>query len=320
MRYTIHVLALLLLAGCGQSGKDAAPETLTVMVFNAWGAGGNSGDSFDDVVAAIRRVDPDIVGLLETRLEADPCTAEVCPPVGTSVAPDIASRLGFHVYDQRGDDGGLWANAILSRYPILSTFDSELGVTIDVQGRKLAFFNVHLTDFPYQPYQLLGVPYGSAPLLQTAQDASAAAANARGPVIERLLADVASADDVELVIVTGDFNEPSHRDWTARAAAIGRHPLEVEYPTVLRLENAGFRDAYRTVYPDEIEYPGFTWPANNTSADAEYHSDRIDYVMVRGAAATIESAAIVGEKSPEADIVVTPWISDHRAVLVTVIF
>ena len=35
---------------------------------------------------------------------------------------------------------------------------------------------------------------------------------------------------------------------------------------------------------------------------------------VRGAGVTVESAAVMGEKAPEADIVVTPWPSDHRAV------
>ena len=32
----------------------------------------------------------------------------------------------------------------------------------------------------------------------------------------------------------------------------------------------------------------------------------------------VESAAIVGESAPEADVVVTPWPSDHRAVAATV--
>ena len=34
----------------------------------------------------------------------------------------------------------------------------------------------------------------------------------------------------------------------------------------------------------------------------------------------VESAEIVGEKRPEADVVVRPWPSDHRAVVATVSF
>jgi exodeoxyribonuclease-3 len=34
----------------------------------------------------------------------------------------------------------------------------------------------------------------------------------------------------------------------------------------------------------------------------------------------VEQAQIVGEKSPDADVVVAPWPSDHRAVVATVRF
>lgn len=47
------------------------------------------------------------------------------------------------------------------------------------------------------------------------------------------------------------------------------------------------------------------------------HLDRIDFIFVRGPV-TVERAAIVEEKHPEADIVVTPWPSDHRAVMAVV--
>jgi exodeoxyribonuclease III len=43
-------------------------------------------------------------------------------------------------------------------------------------------------------------------------------------------------------------------------------------------------------------------------------------VFARGKSLTVSSAGVVGEKSPEADIVVTPWPSDHRAVTAQVSF
>jgi exodeoxyribonuclease-3 len=48
------------------------------------------------------------------------------------------------------------------------------------------------------------------------------------------------------------------------------------------------------------------------------HHDRIDFVLARGDELEVESASIVGEKKPEADVVVRPWPSDHRAVAATV--
>ncbi|MDA0706126.1 MAG: endonuclease/exonuclease/phosphatase family protein [Proteobacteria bacterium] len=311
------LLVFALLGGCVGGHSDRPPLRLTVMFFNTYGAGVNDGKTMDETVAVIRAVNPDIVALGEVRAESDPCTA-VCPATGPSRAPEIAAALGYSFYDQQQQNEALWANAILSRYPITGSTANDLGVVINAADRQVAMFGIHLTDYPYQPYQLLGIPYNGAPFLDTADAAIAAATAARGPGLELLLQDLASVADVDAVFVAGDFNEPSHRDWTERAAAIGRHPLRVQYPTTLRLESLGFVDTYRAVFPDEIEKPGYTWTPTTAVDDNDDHHDRIDYIFMRAPAGRIESVFVVGEKSPEADIVVTPWPSDHRAVVATV--
>lgn len=310
-------IVVLLLGGCEADVADTQPLRLTVMSFNTWGAGSNDGKTVADTVAVIRAVDPDIIALLEVRAEAVPCTS-VCPPAGPSKAPEIAHTLGYFLYEQRQENELLWANAILSRYPIKHSTANDLGVVLDVNGRQVAMFAIHPTDYPYQPYQLLGIPYDGAPFLESAAEAIAAANTARGPGMDLLLADIASVADVAAVFVGGDFNEPSHHDWTERAATIGRHPLAVQYPTTLRLESEGFIDTYRAMYPDEIAKPGYTWTPTTSIDDKDDHHDRIDYVFVRAAGAAVVSAAVVGEKMPAADIVITPWPSDHRAVVATV--
>ena len=63
----------------------AAKTTLTIMTYNIWGGGANEGKPVDETVAVIRAANADIIGVQETRLEADPCTAESCPAVGASV-------------------------------------------------------------------------------------------------------------------------------------------------------------------------------------------------------------------------------------------
>jgi hypothetical protein len=238
------------------------------------------------------------------------------------VAPELAAALGMHGHVQQGDENVVWANAILSRYPILGPTPGGLGVIVEVDGRRLAVFNIHATDFPYQPYQLLGIPYGDAPFLQTAAQAEQAAAEARGAALELLRQDLAAARDTAAQVIFGDFNEPSHRDWSERAAAAGRHPLAVAYPLVRALEAEGFVDALRAVHPDEILKPAYTWTPTTSPDDPADHHDRIDFVLVRGAgpgsAVTVEAAGIVGEQAPAADLVVTPWPSDHRAVRVVI--
>ncbi|MCJ7592104.1 MAG: endonuclease/exonuclease/phosphatase family protein [Woeseiaceae bacterium] len=313
------IILLLLISGCQPELGKQPPLRLTVMTFNAWGAGANQGKSIDATLAVIRTINPDLIGLQEVRREAVPCTS-ICPPDGPSVAGGIAEALGYYVYEQQQENEALWANAILSKYPVTRSTENDLGVVLAVGDREIALLNIHLTDYPYQPYQALGIPYDDAPLLHSEDELIAAANDARGHALDLLMADLESVKNVDAVFVTGDFNEPSHRDWTQRAAEIGRHPLKVKYPSALRVEEAGFIDTYRTFFADEIAAPGLTWTPTTSADDKDDHHDRIDYVFARAAGVKVESAAVVGEESPDSDIAVSsPWPSDHRAVVATVI-
>jgi endonuclease/exonuclease/phosphatase family metal-dependent hydrolase len=293
---------------------------LTVMTFNAWGGGGNEGLSIEDTAAAIRAAGADIVGVQETRAESPDCTETVCPPAGESVAPRLAAALGFHLHEQSQQNEALWSNAILSRYPIGAATPHDLGVAIEVPGRRVYAFNIHFDDFPYQPFQLARIPYGPAPFLATAADAEQAAVAARGAGVRLLIEDLAAAAGADAAFVFGDFNEPSHRDWTARAAAAGRVPLAVDFPSARAIEAQGFVDAFRAVHPDEVAVPGLTWEAGSHPEEGPVRHDRIDFVFARGPGLVVEQARIIGEKSPEADGVVTPWPSAPRAVAATVRF
>lgn len=316
-----------LLAGLGcalllATAPLAAATRLTLLSFNAWGAGLNVGKPIDETLAVLRAADADLVGLQETRAEGSNCSAADCPPAERGVAPELAAALGMQVHEQQGDENVVWANAILSRFPILGPTPNGLGVIVEVDGRRIAVFNIHATDYPYQPYQLLDIPYGEAPFLQTAAQAVQAAAEARGAALDLLLKDLAATGDTAAQLIFGDFNEPSHRDWSERAATAGRHPLAVSWPLVRALEGEGFVDALRAAHPDEISKPAYTWTPTTRPADPADHHDRIDFVLVRsagpGSGVTVEAAGIVGEKAPEADLVVAPWPSDHRAVRVVI--
>lgn len=313
----LPLLAALLLA----AGASAAQATdLTVMSFNIWGGGANEKKPVDETVAAIKAVNPDIIGIQETRLESDPCTADVCPPVGDSVAAKMAAALGYHYYDQTKQNDALWSNAILSRYPIGKATPNDTGVEIDVDGRKVHAFNIHLDDSPYQPYQLLGIEYGDSPFLKTADEAVKAAEATRGPGLKLLFDDMDAAGPSDADFVFGDFNEPSHLDWTESAVKAGNQPMVVPFPTVMAIEDKGFVDTFRAVFPDAGVKPGITWtPTTDPSAKDDHH-DRIDFALARAKNLQVLSAGIVGEKAPEADIVVTPWPSDHRATMAKVRF
>jgi exodeoxyribonuclease III len=309
-------LAILLLL----CAAPANAETLRVMTFNIWGGGANEGKGIEETVAAIKAARADVVGLQETRLESDPCTAESCPAVGESVAPALAKALGWYVYDQTAENPALWANAVISRYPIGQASANDLGVPLEVNGKTVWLFNIHLDDEPYQPYQLLDIPYGPAPFIKTEAEAIRFATETRGPALDLLDADMAAAKGAAVVLVTGDFNEPSVYDWTPEAVKTGQKPVAVAWPSTGRLVTEGFSDAYRAMFPDPVLKPAYTWTSRYDEAATDDEPDRIDFVLVRGKGVKVTDAAIVGEDGPRSDIKVMPWPSDHRAVVAEIRF
>jgi exodeoxyribonuclease-3 len=320
----LGVIAALVLAGAvvvfAVSRDSSDQTTLKVMTFNVWSAGANKSKPVDETVAAIKAADADLIGVQETRVEGPKCTAKSCPPLGKSVAKEMAAALGYHYYDQTATNQALWSNAIISRYPIEGATPNDLGVELDVDGRSVYAFNIHLDDSPYQPYQLLDIAYGGAPFIDTEAEAIRFAKKTRGGAIDLLREDLKAADGADAAFVFGDFNEPSGRDWTEAAVKAGNQPIKVDWPTTRAIEDMGFVDAYREVHPDPVARPAFTWTPTSKPTVKWDHHDRIDFIFARSDNLTVESAAIVGEKRPEAQIVVDPWPSDHRAVTATVGF
>jgi hypothetical protein len=171
--------------------------------------------------------------------------------------------------------------------------------------------NVHLPADPYGPYL---VRDGASP-----DEVRALEESLRLPAIRdqlRLLPGLAAAGIP--VFLTGDFNTPSHLDWTEEVAAVReavRYPFD--WPVGVALADAGFLDSYRVVHPDPVAVPGFTWtPGGPESVRDEVH-DRIDWVLSAGPAAATDSR-IVGEiGGPDVDIAVDPYPTDHRGVVST---
>ena len=66
---------------------------------------------------------------------------------------------------------------------------------------------------------------------------------------------LARADQVP-VVVAGDFNSPSHQDWTEATARLNWDKA-VRWPVSLAVERAGLVDAFREVHPDRQAVPDF---------------------------------------------------------------
>lgn len=276
------------------------------MSFNMWHGGDAGGQPLSQTIEVIRKSQADIVGLQETHGH------EV-----NGVRPDhgrkIAEALGWHYFAQ-GE-----RTAVLSRFPTQAATENRWGVEIAyTSGKTLVFFNAHLASSPYQPYQLLEIPYNDAPFIRTESQAIEWANRSRGDQVQSLLADLQLAVRSDKpVVLTGDFNEPSFQDWTARAAEANVCPIKVEFPTTKRITSAGLSDAWRVAHPDEVAKPGWTWTPTTQPDDPKDRHDRIDYTFVSSNGVDVTACQRVGEPG-NSEISVQPWPSDHRAVVATI--
>jgi len=307
---TIAFAALILLAGPAAPGQPAiaagaagAPVVpLRVMTLNIFYGGDeinlasgnwcNRPDGCTETLAAvvdvIRASGADVVGLEEAERNTRP----------------IAEALGWY-YSER--------TQVISRYPLIDPPDGG-GVYLFAQitpGMVVAVASLHLPADPYGPYL---VRDGAA-----LDEVLALENSLRMPAIQdalRVLPRLAAAGIP--VFLVGDFNTPSHLDWTAGVATVRpevRYP--VAWPVGVALAKTGFRDSYRVVHPDPIAVPGFTWtPGGPESIPDEVH-DRIDWVLAAGPA-TPRASVTVGESGgPDVGIAVDPYPTDHRGVVTT---
>ena len=118
--------------------------------------------------------------------------------------------------------------------------------------------------------------------------------------------------------MTGDFNTPSHLDWTPAADAVRediRYP--VAWPVTRALAAAGFQDAYRAVHPDPVANPGITWtfgyPFPRVRANEVV--DRIDLIQASGGVQVLDAGIAGPAGTPDVTVPVDPYPSDHRGVV-----
>jgi endonuclease/exonuclease/phosphatase family metal-dependent hydrolase len=298
---------LLVLVAVSTASLAEARETLRVMTFNIWVGGESSGLPLSQSLKVIQQARADLVGIQEShgaRRDGERLDA----------ARKLAKMLGWHYVDQ-----GKESTAILSRYPIVATTPKRLGAAVELPaGRRVWLFNVHFAHSPYQPYQLLKIPYNDAPFIDTEAQAVAEARQARGQQVDELLAEIESVSrEHPPLFLTGDFNEPSSLDWTPSAAAAKACPIAVRWPASARVLAAGLVDAYRVRHPDPLQARGHTWTPLTSADDPNDRHDRIDFVFASGTGVRIANVEIVGESRQHADLVVAPYPSDHRAVVAT---
>ena len=293
----LAVLSCALLVACGAPSDEAPSPSaaasqvkLRVMAFNIeWGG---THVSFEKVVEAIRSAEPDIVAVQEAEGNLERLAAEV----------------GWQ-YDRR--------NHVIARHRLIDPPGADgRYVFVEIKpGLVVAVANVHL---PSDPYGEDWIRDGHA-----VDEVIEMERRVRLPAIQPFLKVLPQlAADGMPVFLAGDFNSPSHGDWAR--AAVSRWPYRrysVDWPVAKAVEAAGFRDSYRERHSDPLEHPGFTWwadrpriPDYNPGPPDSWQS-RIDFLWYTGPAQVTQSTLVGESGAPGVTIEVTPWPSDHRAVL-----
>ncbi|WP_406311216.1 HAD-IA family hydrolase [Streptomyces sp. NBC_00114] len=265
---------------------------LRVMSWNLWHGGTKVEDHRAKQLKVILDSEADVVGLQET--------------AGTA-ARELAEALGWH-HHQAGENLG-----IISRHPVTARlgdpdvgFYGAAGARIRIgRSYEVDVWTAHLHYTPYGPYEAAFDGLGPAELIAHEGVRLAQMRETLGWIAE-------SADAATPVILTGDFNCPSHLD----------RP-DVDWPVTRAAETAGLRDSYREAHRDPVREPGHTWSPihlrHENDVTRPEPQDRIDYVLHNGRGLEVVDSRTVVTGVPRAwpDIAHNDWPSDHAAVLTT---
>lgn len=241
---------------------------------------------------------------------------------------------------------------ILSKFPILSTPEinssslTKCIVSINDETR-MAVYAAHLdyTHYAcYLPRGYDGITWKKLPepVLDVNKILEQNIASQRDEAINLFVEDASQeAKKGNLVFLAGDFNEPSHLDWTNATKDMYDHNgTVVPWHNSVTLQEQGYLDAYRVKYPDPVTHPGFTWEAYNKDVEISEmiwtpeadDRDRIDFIYYRnddrlmlddvfivGPPETIVKGQVVNDDASK-DKFLEPkdkWPSDHKGVLGT---
>lgn len=327
------------LIGCSAKEKDVE---LKVLQINAWHGTSAVADGFRGMVSIIEQTDADVVLLSECQ------GANNINIVDRLV--DTLATLGKTYYGEvSGGSAGL-----ISKYELK---DALPCCPSDVQGpmakayisvgeHMVVIYSAHLDYTHYECY----LPRGysgtnwkklNAPVLDADSVLRANRLSQRDETIAAFIEDAkGEINKGNLVLLGGDFNEPSHLDWQADTKDLRDHNgLVINWDCSVMLSETGMKDSFRELFADAVKHPGFTYPSANKGALVEKltwapeadERERIDFIYYYpNPEWSLNSASIVGpdetiaygkvkEKDSE-DIFIMPtdvWPTDHKANLAT---
>lgn len=336
MRHLFVILCLLAMVSCKQE------KELKVLQLNIWQEGAMVPGGYDALVDELARIDADLVMFSEVRNYHG---TRFCDRIVASLKEKGKTYYSFYSYD----------SGLLSKYPIKDSVavfpengdhGSVYKLVTDINGHKVCVYTAHLDYLNCSYYMVRGYHSSSftkmeAPVTNIDSLMYDNELSHRDDAI-RLFIDDASKEiaDNSLVFIGGDFNEPSHLDWTeATKDSTDHHGITVPWTVSTLLAEASYEDAYRVKFPDPVTHPGYTYPSDNKGVDVSKLSwapesderERIDFIYYYpNPALQLVDAAVVGPQGSirnnqrveenTQDVFVQPvgvWPTDHKGVLAT---
>ena len=339
-------IAVLFNPQCVFASKDAPHKAaqsveFKVLSFNVWHEGTQVSGGYQAIINEIERLQPDLISLAEVRNYSDDFTKRL--------ASDLAKRgLKYNTYHSSRDVG------ILSLHPIDSWRDLDYftRATINIKDARVVFYSGHLDYQNYASVLPRGYDGNSYKEITPVIDAPSVLKmnnNSKRPAgVKQMIEDAKQEiNQGKMVIVAGDFNEPSHQDWTAREKDLFDHNgAIIPWTSTKLLTDAGYLDSWRTLYPDASTHPGFTWVTGESRQkkpeDVRWlpkadERDRIDFIFYhQNPDIALNDVKILGptysvisdhygsrwqeENGEDREQIISPlgfWPSDHKAVLAT---
>lgn len=317
---------LVLAPAVGNSPADETVESLVatprdgdlrVLVWNVQRGANDFTDGAEKTLAVIRTVNPHVVLMQESYDIKDDR-----PTLGRW----LAKELGWNAW--QGDSPHL---CVLTRLKIDETFFHEawhaVGARlVDGDGRSFIAYSIWIDYRAYVPYRLRDEPDVSDETLLACETDESGRLRQATAIIEHVIEAGHAHGDVPL-LVGGDWNCPSHLDWTADAAKVFRFRRPLDLPVSRAMTAAGFTDAFRVVHPDPVRRPGITWsPLDRGTIEKPQTADRIDRLYMHPArsarrlvpiAATVIPHTLEDDAVPQADRV---FPSDHGGVVIDLVW
>ncbi len=330
----IVVLVLCLLWGCKQE------KEIKFLQLNIWQEGVMVKNGYEALADELARADADFVMLSEVRNYKGP---RFCDRIVASLKERGKTYYSFYSYD----------SGLLSKYPIVDSavifpengdHGSIYKLTADWEGKRVCVYTAHLDYRNCAYYRVRG--YDGSTWEKMEPDTVVASlladnvASQRDDAIRQFIADAEKETaQGHLVFIGGDFNEPSHLDWTEATKDSADHRgVVIPWTVSTMLTQAGYKDTYREMYPDPVKNPGYTYPADSKETEVSRltwtpdadERERIDFIYyypqkglkllqanVFGPRGSIRNSMRVQENTQ--DVFIEPlgvWPTDHKGVLV----